>query len=210
MDALVRALAARSYKPTLLEKGRGLFVTVLGEALSISLVERTIQQRRKPREYEQWALDNGHRRSQPYDLVPSGLLSLRIGDKYWQRDELSDTPNRPLEGVLNRFIVRLVKAALRERSEREARERQQQEFAAAEARRRVAEEQRRKEEEKERQWDEWMTNWTKANQIRAFASAVEQAFAPVELDSTIAEWLTFAAEYATRHDPLREAQKHSS
>ena len=51
MDALVRALDRRGYSPALLEKGRGLFATVFGESLSVTLIERTVQQRRKAREY---------------------------------------------------------------------------------------------------------------------------------------------------------------
>ena len=66
---------------------------------------------------------------------------------------------------------------------------------------------RQEQEKKERQWDEWMTAWAKCQQIRAFAAAVEQAFSPIEPDSRIAEWLVFAAAYADRSDPLREAKK---
>jgi hypothetical protein len=207
MDALVRALDSRGYSPALLEKGRGLFVRVMGQTLSITLIERTVQQPRKAREYEQWALDHGHRRGQPYDLVPSGLLSLRIGDKWWRHDELKDTPHHPLENALNRFIVRLVRVAVREKAAREARERRQREDEAAEARRRVEEEKRRKEEEKERQWDEWMAAWAKSQQIRAFAAAVGAAFDPIDSKSEIAEWLTWAAAYATRQNPLSEAKE---
>ena len=101
--------------------------------------------------------------------------------------------------------MRLVSVALREKAAREARERQQREDEAAEARRRAAEEIRRKEEEKERQWDEWMAAWAKSQQIRSFAAAVAKAFDPVDPNTKIAEWLTWAATYANKHDPLREA-----
>lgn len=200
MNTLVLAMEDRGWNPQLPREGRGLQVNVLGEQLVVSITERAKQVPRRARDWEQRDMEEGRRRSGPYDLVPAGVLILRIHNATWQLCEFLDRLNAPLEGRLNEFLICLVETAVAERDQRAERERRAREEAE---RQRVQWAQ----EERERQWNEWMDAWDKSQRIRAFAAAVAGAFAPVEPGSKIDEWLAFAADYAERNDPLREARK---
>ena len=166
MDALVLALEMRGYSPESADKGRGLFATVLGERLSITLTERSKRQTRRLMDFER-RLGYDPSTYRPYDLMAAGILCLQIGHDWWRRNDLVETSKHPLEDSLNRFMIRLVKAALREKAEREQREQREREAAERERRRREAERVRQEQEKKERQWDEWMAAWTRVSRFES-------------------------------------------
>lgn len=199
MNALVEAIEARGWPMSLSRDQRELAVTLFGEQLAVSLSEKARRVRHIPTPYELKHPDSYRR---PYDHEPTGLLRLRVRRTDWKHtlSEVRDTTRQPLEELLNAYLVRFVKTADEWRKHRERRE--------ADERRREEEMRRRWEEEKkEREWTEWMEGWEKSQRIRRFAAAVEEAFRPVEPESRIAEWLTWAEAYAERSDPLREARK---
>lgn len=96
MQALLAAFDRRGFTVRVTDKNET-FVTVMDEAFQIALVERLKQVTVK------------HTYGTRMDLEPSGRLVLRIGASY-QNAGAFDSPSRPLEDALNRFVVNLVDA----------------------------------------------------------------------------------------------------
>lgn len=200
MDALVRAFEKRGYSPSIPSKDAGLVVKVLGETFCVSLDEKTQQVKRESSadlKLSSW------QRGKPFDLIPSGVLRLRIRDEHYVRGELADTNTHVLEDRLNQFMVKLLENAFQDKRHRD--EREKRERAQAEADRLRREDQARAAEEQKKidQWDQWMTAWKRTQDVRAFAAAIREALAPIDEGSKPAEWLTWAEAYAARIDPLR-------
>jgi hypothetical protein len=206
MHALLKAMEQRGYALSLPDKGSGLSVNVLGATLVVSLEEKTKQVRREPEPSTSRGATGVWRSSQPYDLVPTGVLCLRFRDKYRMTCQVTDTASRVLEDRLNEFIVKLLEEGFAERRRREEREKEQLARQEAERVRREDEARAAKEKEKVDQWDRWMTAWRRAQDVRAFAAAIREALAPIEEGSTLGEWLVWAATYADRIDPLTTKQ----
>jgi hypothetical protein len=194
MQTLLVALEQRGYKVEV-EKGRTL-VKVLGETVQMHMSERG-QQVKKALTWEQrqrhakvwW------REPQGPPLDPTGDLRLRTDT--FDGDRWADHKGIRLERHLNDFIEGLVEEALKQkrwRAEREEVERRHQEAMAK----------RWEDEKKVTQWEEWMSGWQKAKDIRAFAAALREACQPIEPGGETEGWLAWAEDYANRFDPLRE------
>jgi hypothetical protein len=95
-----------------------------------------------------------------------------------------------------------VQEALAERALRVRRERERLEGEERLRQWEAQERLRREEEKKIKQWDEWMSNWKRAKDVREFASALREAREPIEPGSKVEGWLRWADEYAARIDPL--------
>jgi hypothetical protein len=91
LQALLVAFDRRGFAVRVTEKNET-FVTVLGEAFQIALVERLKQVAVK------------HTYGTGVDLEPSGRLMLRIGSSY-QNAGVSDSTSRRIEDLLNRFVI---------------------------------------------------------------------------------------------------------
>jgi hypothetical protein len=50
-----------------------------------------------------------------------------------------------------------------------------------------------------------MTAWKKAQDVRAFATALREKLGPSEKGTETAEWIAWAGAYADRIDPLRSS-----
>jgi len=119
----------------------GMRVTALGEPLAIGIEEETKRVEHRVTFTEQKQIDRGWGYKAPsHDEVPSGALTLVITNVSHMRHRFTES-RKPLEEMLNRFVIGLVRAALglkRQRAEAEARAKKE------------AEEQRLREEEPRR------------------------------------------------------------
>jgi hypothetical protein len=191
MQALIEALEQRGYKVSLhkRDRHRGIAVSMFGERVVFHLVERT----------KQVVTGKDYPR---YELVPNGRLCFQIGD-WWPTPSLTDGTTKRLENRLNEFVVKLLEEAFDEQRRREERDREEAQRQERERLRAIEEEKRREEAKKIKQWDEWMTAWKRARQVRAFARAIRRAHSPIREGSNIATWLQWADGYANSIDPLR-------
>lgn len=188
VQALIGAIEKRGGTVSVYTERAGIAADLFGERVLFHLTERT-KQGPPTTTYAK------------YDLVPTGVLSLEIGD--WSRQvAVADTRTLRLEDRLNEFMVKLVEAVFEarrrraERARREAEELERQRLAAIEA------EERRLEEEKIAQLDTWIHDWRRARHIRAFAKAIRRRRAPVAEGGELANWLAWAEDYANSIDPL--------
>ena len=203
-DALIKTLEGADH-----EVGFGSRVTIDGQVVSFSLVEKLARTERQPtakeRRKETWW---SHRRPMKYYRYSgSGKLSLVVDNpsRLLSRRRISDTKSKPLETRLIDFIEKLLwDAAHRKRERLEAEERERRR-AEEELRRREAEERRYRELQRRAYLEMMVERWSRAAAIRRFADAAESAFAgmdgerPTADDSASLEW---ARWYADELDPL--------
>jgi hypothetical protein len=135
--------------------------------------------------------------------VPTGELRIFVGEK-----KFADTDGAPLERRLNSVLAEVFKtidrAEVRQQENVVWRQRHDAEKAlvavraaeAVEVQKRAAEERA-----KEAILESEATAWTRANAIRAYASAVSQA-APTPLPERVGDWIAWASSVAERIDPL--------
>jgi hypothetical protein len=128
LQALLAAFDRRGFAVRVTEKNET-FVTVLGEAFQIALVERLKQVTVK------------HTYGTGVDLKPSGRLMLRIGSSY-HNASVSDSTTRRIEDSLNRFVVNLVRRALEAKRERALHAERQERWAIQDEKNRLAQQQR--------------------------------------------------------------------
>ncbi len=145
-----------------------------------------------------------HFSASPYDKVPTGELGLQFLYDYSSKRVFSDTAKRSLDSVLGTALVVLLEIGESLQVAREAQE--------AERRKRVEEELRRLEREELQQAElkrvhalvHKATDWRTANEIRAYATAIESSLAGVSDVNTLEEkrrWVQWAMEKADWLDP---------
>jgi hypothetical protein len=129
----------------------------------------------------------------------------------------AEGPQRPLEGMLNKFLVGLVRAALgvkRQRAEAELRERQRQEDERKrqEEARRLADAELRWREEQARveRLERLETVWRRNRGLRELVAAVSNAVGEVDSTSEVGKWLAWPETYANRSDPLNRFRKRTN
>lgn len=205
MNTLFLALETRGYLVGIQDGyNKVLGVSINGEPVEFGIEEkfrRTERAQDKLRQDDSWIFRR-------YEYVPTGILTLKI-DEYVDglQKSWSDGKTMQLEACLNAFIVGLLNAAEALRARRLQRE--QEALARLEAeRRRQEEEQRRQEELAKRQTLlKEAENWTKAQQLRAYLSAVKEALikkhGAIQQGSTADQWLAWAYQQAESFDPLR-------
>lgn len=145
----------------------------------------------------------GWRKSEPFDLVPSGALALQIREGSWTMYELNDSDATAVEDRLNHFIVKLLEKAVMRKNQHDENEARRQAWAEQERLRREEEAREAEEQKKIDQWDQWMTAWKRCQDVRAFATAIREKLSPIEEGSKVAGWLVWAEAYADKIDPLR-------
>jgi hypothetical protein len=164
---------------------------------------------------EQKLIDRGMGWQVPkWDSVPSGVLTLVITDVSSMRQRWSESPTKPLEGLLNKFMIGLIRAALgvkRQRAEAERRERERQEEE------RKRQEEARRLEEAERRWREEQARverllrledvWTRNQRLRELVARLREVLGDVAPDSELGNWLAWAEGYAERSDPLNRFRR---
>lgn len=205
MNTLLLELETRGY-PVSVSVGykKVLCVSINGEPVEFGIEEkfrRTELTQDKLRQDNSWS----YRR---YKYVPTGILMLKI-DEYVDglQKSWSDGKTMQLEACLNAFMVGLLKAAEALKARRLQRE--QEALARLEAERRRQEEEQKRQEELARRQSllKEAESWTKAQQLRAYLSAVKEALIKkhgvIQQGSKADQWLTWAYQQAEAFDPLR-------
>jgi hypothetical protein len=142
-----------------------------------------------------------------YKFTPTGKIKLQVFDPdgYSPLFTLSDGSTAPLERRLDDVVPMLFAKATELRVRREMREEEHKRWEAARLRREARERRQQKELERLKKTEEWVSNWRRAEDLRAFASALEQstsedAESNVRTASEVA-WIRNAADWL---DPLVE------
>jgi hypothetical protein len=150
VQALLTACEARGF--AVAATAEGVRVTILEEALGFGIEEGTKKVEHRVSFTDQKLIDRGlGYQVAKWDHVPAGLLTLAITNVSGLRQRWSESPAKPLEALLNKFMIGLVRAALgvkRQRAEAERRERERKEEE------RKRQEEARRLEEAERRWRE--------------------------------------------------------
>jgi hypothetical protein len=194
MQALLAAFDRRGFAIRVTEKNET-FVTVLGEAFQIALVERLKQVTVK------------HTYGPRVDLEPSGRLMLRIGSSYHNAG-VSDSPSRRIEDSLNRFVVNLVRRALEAKRERALHAERKERWAIQDEKNRLAQQQRDSETLRRRRLRTAAIRWARHQRNVDFVEAVERrlrdgSVSPDERENA-EQWLSWASERLKVVDPVGE------
>jgi hypothetical protein len=227
LNAILKALEARGLRVSITDgEHPRTQVRVLDENIGFRLYEATARQERLPTPKEiEWELRwNPERKF--YTTVPSGKLVLRITEDTGSHRSWTDRGDRPVEQILNSFVIGLYRAAewlkqerinaVKRRQEQEEQERRRQEEEQErrkereeqERLRQEAERRRREEEARMHNLDAEAAAWTKAHQIRAYLAAIRQVVlaesGEIVQESELARWLQWAEGRANAIDPLMQ------
>ncbi len=194
MQALLAAFDRRGFAIRVSEKNET-FVTVLGEAFQIALVERLKQVTVK------------HTYGPRVDLEPSGRLMLRIGSSYHNAG-VSDSPSRRIEDSLNRFVVNLVRRALETKRARALHSERQERWVIQDEKNRLAQQQQDSETLRRRRLRTAAVRWARHQRSVEFVNAVESRLCDGSVASeereTAERWLSWASEHLKAVDSIRE------
>jgi len=210
MNALIKALEARSSTVSVMDHDRThqTCVKILDETIEVELREGLNRREKqfttaelREREKSSWLRDR-----KEYEFYPSGNFVFTILGYYGEglRKVWSDGKRQRLENCLNSIIAGLGAAAEGEKALRLRREQRERERQEEERRRWEEEERRRKEEEKIKHLEKLVANWNQSQKIRQFLSEVERAATENQgkKNANLAEWLSWAREYADSIDPI--------
>ena len=142
---------------------------------------------------------------------PTGILTLEIkrDEIVYARRRWKDTRTQRLENCLNDFVRNLLMTAESLRAEREERARRDRHWEEEADRRRRAEEARQREEARVKLLRSEVERWSFARSVREYVAdpraRMDVAKYQMNIEGGIPfeEWLTWAAAYADRIDPLR-------
>lgn len=199
LHTLLTALDERGFQSNATPEGKTI-VTILEVKLELSLRERLRQVRHEPTPKE---LADAKRYSwmapPTFDQVDSGDLDLALENTWGTRHLWRDGKRQRLEQLLNDVIEGLVAAALLELERRAERERQRQ--AEEESQRRREEEKRLhlQEQARVRHLEALMAAADHHVRLRRFVRRLRPLLAD---RPELGDWLTWATEYAERHNPL--------
>lgn len=213
MQTLLAAFESRQWP--VIATAEGVRVQILDETLGFGLEEGTKKIPHPITFTEQKLIDRGAGWQVPKtDSVPSGVLTLVITNVRHCRQRWTESPSKPLEQVLNKFMIGVIRAALavkqqRAEAERRERERQDEERQRIEAeRRRKIEAQRNREELAARdRFDNLTAEWQRNEQRQAFLLQLRQAMGEVAIDSALGQWLAWADRYIESADPLERFRR---
>jgi hypothetical protein len=199
MQALLAAFERRGFTVRIADNNET-FVTVMDEAFQIALVERLKQVTVK------------HTYGTRMDLEPSGRLVVRIGASY-QNAGVFDSPSRPIEGALNRFVVNLVRRALEAKRQRALHAERQKRWAIQDEKNRLAQQQRDSEALRRRRLRTAAVRWARHQRNVEFVNAVEcrlrdGAVSPAERENA-QRWLEWALERVNAVDPINDLLKEA-
>ena len=217
MQALLVGLKERGLEVSVGGEAGGTRVRVLDEQVPFGLCEAVQRQERPPTPTEKREMEFWSNRADRtfHEYVPTGELSVAIlyGSAKGRRRRFSDSRRRPVENLLNAFIVALYRVAEDIKAERVREEERRIERAAAERRCQEYRDERAVKLEaicqEERQVAALLAEadrWHKSQSLRRYIDAVRDAV--VERDGVVptgsdAEtWLRWATAQADRLDPL--------
>jgi len=210
LDALARALEAR-HMPLHVDRSgeKGAKVTIQGQDLPTRLVEKTVRTERdltvkEQREKKEFGYSYFPNR---YTYTPTGALTLGVVGSIGElRRTISDGKQQRLENHLNRFVVGLEAEAVERAREALRLEEQRREWA--ERARIHGEQERLRQEELEnfQALEEEVRQWRRAEEIRAYVSAVEVkavgGTTAGDSNGELDRWMSWARSKADSLDPL--------
>lgn len=215
MDALLKALEQLGH-----DVSAGPKVTILGATIGFGISEKMRVKKQESKEELDLIgrYEFGHSRfDQIYE--PSGQYELSITETgYWLsgvQKTWRDTKKKKLEDRLDKFIAGLIETAARvkqrdEEKKIEDERRRQEALRQEELAHQRAEMKQQYKEEKERVETlmKQAAIWNKAQTLRNFIEFVKESHAggePVDPQSELAGWMSWAIEQADRLDPLCES-----
>ena len=192
MLLVAKALDVRGL-PLRIEPGnkRRTYLTIQGQVIAIRLMENTARTEREPTEQERQEIKKRGYTYLPdrYSYHHTGMLKLGILSGY--RDKLqkvvADGKQQRIEQYLNEFVVKIETEAVRRKREAEHHARQRLRWEEEARVRREYEEKQRKEMERFKALEEEASNWKRAEDLRAYISAVEAKAAREEGSDSRAE-----------------------
>lgn len=207
LDALLKALEERGHEVTLEETGyeKNLEIRVCVEAEHVRLcVDEGVGRRPHVPTEEELRLNKLlHSRIPKFDGLPSGQLTLRVhAGRNW-----SDSKFTRLEDLLGRAVVDVELAAEKLRQRRIEAARREAEREAEQRRRLRSERLGWYRRELATSFERMVADWRKAQDLRAFVVAYEQALGTKELDSVTERWLASVKRYATAVNPLANVER---
>lgn len=209
LQALFTALEQRGHKAAATKEGKTI-LTVLGEALDVSLREPSKQVRHVPTTKE---LADAKRyswmRPAPYDLVSSGTLVLNIENVWGIRHAWKDGKTQRLEDVLNDVVVGLIEAARQKKARREEQERERLRQEKLERQREAAKQRARQERAKVRRLERLREATNEHQRLREFVAQLHEVVGTVDPDTELGRWLSWADDHVDRLDPLTPFRKPS-
>lgn len=209
LQALFGALEQRGHKIAATKEGKTV-VTVLDEALDVSLREPSKQVRHVPTAKELAdAKKYSWSRPAPYDLVSSGTLVLNIENVWGTRHAWKDGKTQRLEDVLNEVVVGLIEAALQKKAQREEQERERLRQEELERQREVVRQRARQELAKIRRLERLREATNEHQRLREFVAQLHEVVGTVDLDTELGRWLSWADDHVHRLDPLTPFRKPS-
>jgi hypothetical protein len=205
MNALFLALEIRSHQVGIQDGyKKTLGVRIDGQPVEFGLEEKFQRiecSEEKNRKQDLWE----YRR---YEYVSTGTLILKITE--WGADGLqktwSDGKTTKLENCLNDFVVGLLKVAEAVKARRLKQEQEEQLRREAERRRQEEAIKRQEELARLQALEQEASNWTKAQQLRSYLSALKDMLitkhGEIQQGSPADQWLAWAHQHADRLDPL--------
>ena len=148
-----------------------------------------------------------------YSYQHTGALKLGIIGDY--SDELqkvvADGKQQRIEQLLNEFVVKIETEAVRRKRHEEHRERQRLLWEEEARRRREDEEKQRKEMERFKALETAARYWKRAEDLRAYISAVEAKAAHEDgstaSESDLGQWIAWARQKADWNDPILNTER---
>ncbi len=209
LDALLKALSTRGHSADLskTESKTGpqwkFVVVVTGEKFELSLTEMFDKRPHALSPEEKVQAEKGYTYGIPkYDHYPCGKLELSIHESTYSESKHRDWDKRPLEHRLGRVVLDIEQSAQRRISDRLEAERRLLEQDAAERIRQEKEAEARRQEQLRQDLDQMATRWHKAEKLRNFLRAVQNAVPESNRSESFRSWLGWATTYASEIDPL--------
>jgi hypothetical protein len=214
-QALLNAFEERRFP--IISTPEGFRISVLEEHLGFGIEEqlKTVEHRRTFT--EQKLIERGLAWQVPkVDHIPADRLTLVITNVRHVRQRWSEDAQHPLEEMLNKFIIGLVRAALgvqqqRAEADRREQERQEEERKRQEEAKRLAEAEMRWREEQGsvERLEQLATIWRRNRRLRSLVASLEVAAGDVQSDSELGKWLAWARAHVNETDPLRHLRQRS-
>lgn len=207
LQALVDAWSARGHAMTEGEAGKTLLtVKVNEEPIALAITERTKRVVHPPSEKEEIRMElNPGWEPQLYDIVPTGVLAVRIVNSPdpSQRATVRDRGGAPLEERLNEVLARMAEAARLIRERREERDRQRKKWEEEDRRRAEARQRAEVEGARLRRLEELVKLWQQQEALRGFIEVVRKRMqeARPELIPAAQAWIEWAEAYLDEHHP---------
>jgi hypothetical protein len=204
MAAIIHMLEREGFK-LLVEKNKSesTSAAVYGETIRFGLIERSRQVNPSPK-----ANASSPSSYNPVRFEPTGVLSLQIWNYYGGglQKTWKDRESTFLEEQVSKCVAGMMRIALKERAERDKREREElaRQKRIDEVRAQLS--QIGKEEKKIKALEREAIRWHRAERIRAYIEAVRQDALKNEDSENrpmVLEWVRWAERQADRIDPLK-------